>query len=341
MKLSTRGARERRRTDTARARRHHVEDGRGYQAGTHPSRGRTGGYSARFELSHTQSGPMQRTQNDSVPHIDAGGNVAKPKPGQLSWHANPEKVEGNTQTNLMNRTRTDASGKGPMMHTIHTTGPLGTLRDPGVHDWSMSGRAELFDLTPGQDSERTLMGKSQTAFPAETRYSARERAMQTNSQVFGSWSNVVATKEQRAARRYKVRTLPNTMMREVQRSREGAAVVTTETGPVVVDSARSDLLTDRTTGHCDKQGDPYRRGHVQRTVAGMPSGSGPLNKLRRNATGDNGWILDGTPADMSKTGRIIPPDETFQRWSIGHHSSGGTLQRGDAGWGMSSTSSLF
>ena len=57
---------------------------------------------------------------------------------------------------------------------------------------------------------------------------ARERAMQTNSQVFGSWSNVVATKEQRAARRYKVRTLPNTMMREVQRSREGAAVVTTE-----------------------------------------------------------------------------------------------------------------
>ena len=43
--------------------------------------------------------------------------------------------------NLMNRTRTDASGKGSMMHTIHTTGPLGTLRDVGVHDWSMSGRA--------------------------------------------------------------------------------------------------------------------------------------------------------------------------------------------------------
>jgi|EP01046_Picozoa_sp_COSAG06_P042194 hypothetical protein len=341
MKLSTRGARERRRTDTARARRHHTEDGRGHQAGTHPSRGRTGGYSARFEHSHSQSGPLQRTQNDSVPAIDAGGNVRTPKPGQLTWVANPEKVEGNTKLNLMNRTPLRASGKDPMMHTIHTTGPLGTLRDAGVHDWSMSGRAELFDLTEGEDSERTLMSRSQSAFPAEMRYSARERAMQTNSQVVGSWSNCVATKEQRAARRYKVRTLPNCMMREVQREREGPPVSLKETGPVVLDSARSELLTDRTTGHCDKVGDPYRRGHVQRTVAGMPSGSGPLNKLRRQATGDNGWILDGTPADMSKTGRIIPPEETFERWSIGHHPSGGTLQRGDAGWAMASTSSLF
>ena len=128
---------------------------------------------------------------------------------------------------------------------------------------------------------------------------------------------------------------------KVQREREGPPVSLKETGPVVLDSARSELLTDRTTGHCDKVGDPYRRGHVQRTVAGMPSGSGPLNKLRRQATGDNGWILDGTPADMSKTGRIIPPEETFERWSIGHHPSGGTLQRGDAGWAMASTSSLF
>jgi hypothetical protein len=341
MKLSTRGARERRRTDTARARRHYVEDGRGYKPGTHPSRGRTGGYSARFEFSHTQSGPLQRTQNASVPTIDSGGNVLQPRPGQLTWHANPEKVEGNTQTNLLNRTRTDASGKDRTWHTIHTTGPIGTLRDVGVHDWSMSGRAELFDLREGQETERTLMSKSQTAFPADTRYSARERAMQTNSQVFGSFSNCVATKEQRAARRYKVRTLPNCMMREVQRQREGPPVVVTETGPVVLDSARSELLTDRSTGHCDKRGDPYRLGHVQRTVAGMPSGSGPLNKLRRHATGDNGWILDGTPADMAKTGPIISPQETFQRWSIGHDSSGGTLQRGDAGWGMASTSSLF
>lgn len=341
MKLSTRGARERRRTDTARARRHHTEDGRGYKPGTHPSRGRTGGYSSRFELSHTQSGPLQRTQNASVPYIDTGGNVAPPGPGQLSWHANPEKVEGNTKMNLMNRTRSEASGKDPTMHTVHTTGPIGSLRDVGVHDWTMSGRAELFDLTDGIDTERTTMSKNQTAFPENMRYSARERAMQTNSQVVGSWSNCVATKDQRAARRYKVRTLPNRMMREVQRQREGPAVVTTETGPVVMDSARSELLTDRTTGHCDKQGDPYRRGHVQRTVAGMRSGSGPLNKLRRHATGDNGWILDGTPADMSLTGPIITPQETFQRWSIGHHPSGGTLQRGDAGWAMSSTSSLF
>ena len=93
MKLSTRGARERRRTETARARRHHVEDGRGYKPGTHPSRGRTDGYSARFESSHSQSGPLQRTQNASVPYIDSGGNVAQPGPGQLSWHANPEKVD--------------------------------------------------------------------------------------------------------------------------------------------------------------------------------------------------------------------------------------------------------
>ena len=87
----------------------------------------------------------------------------------------------------------------------------------------------------------------------------------------------------------------------------------TETGPVVMDTSRSELYTERSTGHCDKQGDPYRRGHVQRTVAGMPSGSGPLNKLRRQATGDNGWVLDGTPADMAKTNPIVPPQDTFQR----------------------------
>ena len=49
-----------------------------------------------------------------------------------------------------------------------------------------------------------------------------------------SWSDVAGSKEQRAARRYKVRTLPNTMMREVQREREGPPVLMTETGPVVM-----------------------------------------------------------------------------------------------------------
>lgn len=53
--------------------------------------------------------------------------------------------------------------------------------------------------------------KQQSAFPEDMRYSARERAMQTSSQTFGSFSNCVATKQQRAARRYKVRTLPNSM----------------------------------------------------------------------------------------------------------------------------------
>ena len=105
-------------------------------------------------------------------------------------------------------------------------------------------------------------------------------------------------------------------------------------GPVVVDSARSFLETDRSTGHCDKNGDPYRRGHVQRTTAGMPSNSGPLNKLRRQATGDNGWILDGNLEDMKKTNPIVPVQESFSRWSIGHHPTGGTLKRGDAGWGL-------
>ena len=103
MMLSTRGARERRnaeRTDTARARRHHQEDGRGYQAGTHPSKGRTGGYSARYELSHQQSGPLPRQQIASIPTIDSGGNVLEPNPGQLTWVAHPEKVEVSSQAIL-------------------------------------------------------------------------------------------------------------------------------------------------------------------------------------------------------------------------------------------------
>ena len=38
--------------------------------------------------------------------------------------------------NLLNRTRTDASGKDRTWHTIHTTGPIGTLRvaDRGLRE---------------------------------------------------------------------------------------------------------------------------------------------------------------------------------------------------------------
>ena len=54
------------------------------------------------------------------------------------------------------------------------------------------GVEDAATLAEGEDAERTLMSRSQSAFPAEMRYSARERAMQTNSQVVGSWSNAVA-----------------------------------------------------------------------------------------------------------------------------------------------------
>ena len=337
MRLSTRGARARRHkdiTDTARARRHNVEDGRGNRPDVHASFGRSGGYSARFELSHTQSGPPQKDQIGSVPAIDAGGNTHTPKEGQLTWVANPEKMHGIAKKNQKNKLRREASGKDIEHHTIHTTGPIGTLRDVGVHDWTMSGRAELFDMTDGAESERAMRLRTEKPFPDDMRYSARERSMQTCSQWYGSFSDVVASQEQRAARRYKVRTNDMEQKREVQRPREGAPVIVTETGPVVVDSARSFLETDRSTGHCDKNGDPYRRGHVQRTTAGMPSNSGPLNKLRRQATGDNGWILDGNLEDMKKTNPIVPVQESFSRWSIGHHPTGGTLKRGDAGWGL-------
>ena len=158
MMLSTRTARERRnreRTDTSRARRHHKEDGRGYQPGTNPSKGRTGGYSARYEHSHQQSGPLQRQQNSSIPTIDSGGNVLEPNGGQLTWVADPAKVEGNSRKNQMNRTKTGTWGKDRDNHQIHTTGPIGSLYDAGVHDWTMSGRAELFDMSQGVESERT------------------------------------------------------------------------------------------------------------------------------------------------------------------------------------------
>ena len=122
---------------------------------------------------------------------------------------------------------------------------------------------------------------------------ARAAAMQTASQEIGSWSSAVATQQERAARNYKIRTTDKEQKREVERPREVMPVILYETGPVVIDSARSELYTVRTTGNCTKRGNPYRRGHVQRTVAGIPSDSGPLNKLRRHQTGDLGWILDG------------------------------------------------
>jgi hypothetical protein len=102
------------------------------------------GYSARFNTSHHSSGPAQRKQFSSVPHIDTGGNAAHPRPGQLTWHANPEKTHHSTMVNHANRRtdpeRTELAGKGSTMHTVHSTGPLGTLREPGVHDWCGAGR---------------------------------------------------------------------------------------------------------------------------------------------------------------------------------------------------------
>ena len=258
------------------------------------------GHSARFRLSHTSSGHVQQTQFSSVPHIDRGGNTHAPKAGQMTWHAHPEKTHDSTMVNHKNRrdalNGSTTSGKDFHNHTIHTTGPEGTLREPGVHDWTMSGRADCFEPLYGEESERTRNFASQTTFSPDTRFSARAKAMQTASQETGSWSDCVATQEQRAARTYKVRTINAEQKREVQRPREGMPVKMTETGPVVLDTARSELRTDRTTGHCDKDGDPYRRGHVQRSVAGMPSDSGPLNKIRRHQTGDLGWILDGADA---------------------------------------------
>eukprot|EP01052_Picozoa_sp_SAG31_P005793 SAG31_NODE_259_length_18917_cov_28.559677_19_plen_173_part_00 len=160
-------------------------------------------------------------------------------------------------------------------------------------DWSMSGRAECFEELYDGGYEESDAGSTFDASYGVRGADEPVPEMETCYQQIGSWSKLVATPEQRALEKFKVRTTDNEQKREIQQKRQGRPVMLDTTGPLVLDTSRSSLYTDRSTGNCTKRGDPYRRGHVQRLVAGRPSDCGPLNKLRRQATGDTGWILDG------------------------------------------------
>eukprot|EP01051_Picozoa_sp_SAG22_P010250 SAG22_NODE_910_length_6547_cov_2.044975_4_plen_166_part_00 len=153
-----------------------------------------------------------------------------PKPGQLTWSANPEREHRRPLPNRTAAFQPTRSGKGMLDHTVHTTAPdsatLGGLyyKSVGGHDWSMSGRAECFEELYDGGYAETDEGSVYDASYGVRGPDEPAPEMQTNSQEIGSWSKCVATPEERALERFKVRTTDNEQKREIQQKRQGRPV---------------------------------------------------------------------------------------------------------------------